>query len=81
MVQGENVNPWGENQVMSLFFFVALVILAVSSQSDLSVLQGGQICFPFTDDMFASLRSHLYMEITPGDFLACLAVDCNRISL
>lgn len=51
-------------------FFVALVILAVSSQSDLSVLQGGQICFPFTDDMFASLRSHLYMEITPGDFFS-----------
>lgn len=37
MVQGENVNQWRENPVMSLFL-VALVILAVSSQSDLSVL-------------------------------------------
>lgn len=79
MVQGENVNRWRGTKLCH--FLVALVILAVSSQSDLSVLQGGQICFPFTDDKFASLLSHPYMEITPEGFLACLAVDCNGISL
>lgn len=81
MVQGENVNRWRENQVMWLIFLVALVILAVSSQSDLSVLQGGQICFPFTGDMFASLLSHPYMEITPQGFFSLSGSRCNGISL
>lgn len=59
-----------EREPSYVTFFVALVILAVSSQSDLSVLQGGQICFPFTDDTFASLLSHPYMEITPEGFFS-----------
>lgn len=53
VVQGENVHLWRENQVMShcvvIFFLVPLLILAVRSQSDLSVLQGRRIYFPFTD--------------------------------
>lgn len=69
MVQGEKVNRWRENQVVSLFL-VALVILAVSSRSGLPVLQGGWICFPFTDDVFASLLSHPCMEITPEGFFS-----------
>lgn len=69
MVQGENVNWWREPSYVSLVLLV-LVILAVSSQSDLSVLQGVQICFPFTDDMFASLLCHPYMEITPQGFFS-----------
>lgn len=81
MVQGENVNLWRENQVMSLAFLVALVILAVSSQSGLSVLQEGQICFPFIGDMFASLLSHRIWRLPQRVFLACLAVDRNGISL
>lgn len=92
MVQGENVNRWGENQVLSLFL-VALVIFAVSSLSDLPVLHGGQICFPFTDYVFASfvflLQSICLLHcnliriwrLPQGAFLACLALDCSGISL
>jgi len=68
MVQGENVDWWRENQVMSLFFLVARVILAVSSQSDLSVLQEGQICLPFTDDVCFIAISSIFGDYPRGFF-------------
>lgn len=82
VVQGENVDLWRENQVMSLLlllFLVPFVILAVSSQSVLSVLQGGQLCFPFTDDVCFIASSSVYGKYPQRVFLACLAVDCHGI--
>lgn len=49
VVQGENVHLWRGGTKLCHIVVVPLLILAVRSQSDLSVLQGERIYFPFTD--------------------------------